>query len=86
MNDLTPAQLLAKHILLGADLRELWENFDTPNARVYLEELLEDHRKFLYEQLWRIHAWLLHLWQDQMVWWQKVGVYAVAMRQAFKDL
>lgn len=40
-------QILAKYIVLGADLRELWENWDTPNAKQFLSDIIDEHDRFL---------------------------------------
>jgi hypothetical protein len=46
-------QILAKYIILGADLRELWENWDTPNAKQYLSDILDEHDRFLKDE-WKL--------------------------------
>lgn len=42
-HNITSNQLLARYITLGADLRELSENFSSPNAKTLLDEIIEHH-------------------------------------------
>ncbi len=43
--NVTNSQLLAKYLILGADLRELYENFDTPQAKKFLSEMIDQHQE-----------------------------------------
>lgn len=50
--NVTTNQLLAKYIILGADLRELYENFDTPEAKEFLNEIIEQHQQIETDERW----------------------------------
>lgn len=45
--NITNNQLLAKYVVLGADLRELYENFDKPEARTMLDEIIQQHESIM---------------------------------------
>lgn len=50
--NVTTSQLLAKYIILGADLRELYENFDTPEAKRFLSEIIDQHQQIETDERW----------------------------------
>lgn len=47
----TSNQLLARYVVLGADLRELYENFDTPEAKNMLNDIIEQHQRVITDEL-----------------------------------
>ncbi len=50
--NVTTSQLLAKYIILGADLRELYENFETPEAKRFLSEIIDQHQQIETDERW----------------------------------
>ncbi len=50
--NVTTSQLLARYIILGADLRELYENFETPEAKRFLSEIIDQHQQIETDERW----------------------------------